>query len=138
MDIDRARAQAAHEGVQFTEPEQEYDDDMAMDDADMENYGSKTIIINVGSQNMRLGLATDALPKTVPMVIAKKASRSEAEDGEPRPKKIKLAREVSPEDWFGEDVSILRPCQCFECAAADRSIVRKRVQHHVTRVQNAA
>ena len=112
VDIDRARAQAAQDGLQFTEPDPEFDDDMAMDDADMENYGSKTIVINIGSQNMRLGLATDALPKTVPMVIAKKASRSEAEDSEPRPKKIKLEQGAPHEEWFGEDVSIRRFVPC--------------------------
>lgn len=76
------------------------------DDDDIDNYGSKTIVINVGSQNMRLGLATDALPKTVPMVIAKKSARSEAEDSEPRPKRVKLDENAPPEEWFGEDVGL--------------------------------
>ena len=121
IDIDRARAQAAQEGLQFTEPDPEFDDDMAMDDVDMENYGSKTIIINVGSQNMRLGLATDALPKSVPMVIAKKAERSEAEDGEPRPKRIKLEQDVPPEEWFGEEVGDRAAVSSLGGAAADRT-----------------
>lgn len=104
VDIDRARAQAAQDGLQFTEPDQDLDDDVAMDDVANDNYGSKTIVIHIGSQNLRLGLATDALPKTVPMVIARKAQRSEAEDSEPRPKRVKLTDGTPSEEWFGEEV----------------------------------
>ena len=75
-----------------------------MDDVSGENYGTKTIVIHIGSQNLRLGLATDALPKTVPMVIARKAKRSEAEDSEPRPKRLKLDDDAFSEEWFGEEV----------------------------------
>ncbi|KAK0266775.1 actin-like protein arp8 [Friedmanniomyces endolithicus] len=105
VDIDRARAQAAHDGIPFAEADPELDDDVVMDDVLGDNYGSKTIVIHVGSQNMRIGLATDALPKTIPMVIAKKADRSEAEDGEPRPKRIKLDASLPSEEWFGDEVS---------------------------------
>jgi actin-related protein 8 len=102
VDIDRARAQAAHDGVPYAEPDADLDDDAAMDDMDGDNFGSKTIVIHIGSQNMRIGLATDALPKTVPMVIAKKDQRAEAEDSEPKPKRIKV--DVPSEEWFGDDV----------------------------------
>jgi len=105
VDIDRARAQAAHDGIPFAEADPDLDDDVVMDDVLGDNYGSKTIVIHVGSQNMRIGLATDALPKTIPMVIAKKADRSEAEDGEPRPKRIKLDASLPSEEWFGDEVS---------------------------------
>lgn len=69
-----------------------------------ENYGNKTVVIHIGSQNLRLGFATDALPKTVPMVIARKSDRTEAEDSEPLPKRIKLNEDAPPEEWFGEEV----------------------------------
>ena len=75
-----------------------------MDDVGGDNYGAKTIVIHIGSQNLRIGLATDALPRTVPMVIAKKAERSEAEDSEPKPKRIKLNPKAPSEEWFGEEV----------------------------------
>ncbi|KAI7647714.1 actin-like ATPase domain-containing protein, partial [Hortaea werneckii] len=101
VDIDRARAQAAQDGVDFEEPDQDLEDEVAMDDGGSD-YGSKTIVIHVGSQNLRIGLATDALPKTVPMVIAKKSAKSEAEDSEPRPKRIKLDDDASSEERFGE------------------------------------
>lgn len=74
-----------------------------MDDVLGENYGSKTIVIHVGSQNMRLGFATDALPKTVPMVIARRADKTEAEDSEPLPKRQKLNDDAPSEEWFGDD-----------------------------------
>lgn len=104
VDIDRARAYANQDGVQYGEADQDLDDDVAMDDMSGDSYGSKTIVIHIGSQNLRLGLATDALPRTVPMVIARKAARSEAEDSEPRPKRVKLDADAPSEEWFGEEV----------------------------------
>jgi actin-related protein 8 len=103
VDIDRARAHGAAEGVPYGEPDpdQDVDDDEPMDDIDSENYGSKTIILHPGSQNLRLGLATDALPKTVPMVIARKSDHTESEVSEPRPKRLKT--DGPSEEWFGED-----------------------------------
>ena len=77
--------------------------DLASQDA----VGSKVIVIHIGSQNMRIGLASDALPKTVPMVIAKKAEKSEFEeaDGQPFPKRRRLedGTEAEPEKLFGDD-----------------------------------
>ena len=104
VDIDRARAQAAQDGFAYAEPDPDLDDDVAMGDEDGDNFGSKTIVIHIGSQNLRIGLATDALPRTVPMVIAKKAQRSEAEDSEPKPKRIKLQSEAPSEEWLTEEV----------------------------------
>lgn len=102
VDVDRARAHAAQQGLAFVEPaDPDLDGDVAMDD-EGEDYGSKTIVIHPGSQNLRIGLATDALPKTVPMVIARKSDRSEAETSEPKPKRVKL--DAPPEEQFGEDV----------------------------------
>ena len=53
--------------------------------------GSRVVVIHPGSQNMRIGLASDPLPKTVPMVVARRAQQSESEEngGEPRPKRRK-------------------------------------------------
>lgn len=104
MDLDRARAQNGENGG-FQETEADLDEDVPMDGAGNENYGSKTIVIHVGSQNLRLGFATDALPKTIPMVIARKSKKTEAEDSEPSPKRIKLGDDIPSEEWFGEEVS---------------------------------
>ncbi|KAI8937015.1 hypothetical protein NX059_006238 [Plenodomus lindquistii] len=70
---------------------------------------SKLIVIHPGSQNLRIGLGSDALPKTVPMVIARRWKESEDEEdgGEPCPKRMKVEGEVPaealPEKWFGDD-----------------------------------
>ena len=103
-DRDRALAQG-----QVLEP----DGDVDMDDGEEEgedeaSSGAKIIVIHFGSQNLRVGLANDALPKTVPMVIARQAQRSECEenDGEPAPKRAKLDNGLpppEPEKRFGED-----------------------------------
>lgn len=102
VDLDRARAQNGQAGA-YPDVD-DLDEDVAMDDIGSENYGSKTIVIHVGSQNLRLGFATDALPKTVPMVIARKSQKSEAEDSEPLPKRIKLDEDAPSEEWFGDEV----------------------------------
>ena len=69
--------------------------------------GSKVIVIHPGSQNLRIGLASDALPKTVPMVIARKSETNESEEhgGEPRPKRRKAndGTKLEPEKMFGDD-----------------------------------
>lgn len=105
-DRDRALAQ----GV-------ELEDDATADDAGsivaQGIYGSKIIVIHPGSQNLRIGLASDALPKTVPMVIARRWNESESEEdgGEPRPKRLKVDNELSPDAQparlFGEEVSVI-------------------------------
>jgi actin-related protein 8 len=89
----------------------EMDGDTAMEEAGegtpIEALGSKVIVIHVGSQNLRIGLASDALPKTIPMVIARKSSASESEEegAEPRPKRVKLDDEyMEPEKMFGPEV----------------------------------
>jgi actin-related protein 8 len=105
-DRDRALAQGKPVGPDG-DVEMDEDQEEAEDEA---HSGSKTIVIHIGSQNMRIGLASDALPKTVPMVIAKKAEKSESEegDGEPKPKRLKLGDDstAEPEKMFGDQVSI--------------------------------
>lgn len=104
-DRDRALAQGRPVGpdgdVEMDEEQDEIQDEVSK--------GMKTIVIHIGSQNLRIGLASDALPKTVPMAIAKKSTRSESEegDGEPKPKRVKLddGSDPEPEKQFGEQVS---------------------------------
>lgn len=85
------------------------DEDEEMADADEEEpHGSKIIVIHPGSQNLRIGFANDALPKTVPMVVARrwKESESEEDGGEPAPKRVKRDGEEpsEPEKKFGDEV----------------------------------
>ena len=111
-DRDRALAQGRPVGP---------DGDVEMDDdqdeiQDEGSKGTKTIVIHIGSQNLRIGLASDALPKTVPMVIAKKSMKSESEEGggEPKPKRVKLddGSDPEPEKQFGEEVSDDEALEC--------------------------
>ncbi|KAK5056001.1 hypothetical protein LTR84_012552 [Exophiala bonariae] len=103
-DRDRALAQGRTVGP---------DGDIEMEEGDEENEdeassGAKTIVIHIGSQNLRVGLANDALPKTVPMVVARRAEMSESEldNGEPAPKRAKLNNGLpphEPEKRFGDE-----------------------------------
>ncbi|KAJ5931834.1 hypothetical protein N7516_006323 [Penicillium verrucosum] len=107
-DHDRALAMAKTETA---EGEGEADGDAHMEDAEetpAEMAGSKVIVIHMGSQNLRIGLASDALPKTLPMVIARKAATNESEDhDEPKPKRFKHddGSEMEPEKAFGSEWS---------------------------------
>ncbi|KAF2872033.1 hypothetical protein BDV95DRAFT_32999 [Massariosphaeria phaeospora] len=107
-DKDRALAQGAPPEGAATQTE-----DGAMDEGSV-NFASRDdpsrlIVLHVGSQNLRIGLGSDALPKTLPMVIARRWKASEAEEngGEPSPKRMKVEGAVPadavPEKWFGED-----------------------------------
>ena len=113
-DRDRALAQARPGDVPG-EADIDMEDDVGVEDAGgllsgQDASGSKVIVIHLGSQSMRIGLANDALPKTVPMVIARKweYSESEGKDGEPKPKRRKLddGSIMEPEKMFGDEVSI--------------------------------
>lgn len=111
-DRDRALAHAKLGDIPTGEPDLDLEDEAGMDESSglsgQDALGSKVIVIHPGSQNLRIGLASDALPKTVPMVIARKSKVNEAEqsDGEPRPKRLKLedGNPLEPEKMFGEDV----------------------------------
>ncbi|KAE8372419.1 hypothetical protein BDV26DRAFT_99795 [Aspergillus bertholletiae] len=109
---DRDRALAMAKANDLGLPEADGDDgDTNMEDAEeatAEAVGSKVIVIHVGSQNLRIGLASDALPKTVPMVIARKSTTSESDDHEePCPKRLKTddGSELEPEKMFGPEFS---------------------------------
>lgn len=111
---DRDRALAMDKANDLPEPDAEMDGDTNVDDAAEEQpteaIGSKVIVIHVGSQNLRIGLASDALPKTLPMVIARKAPANESEErDEPKPKRQKMddGSVMEPEKMFGPEVRVL-------------------------------
>ncbi len=62
---------------------------------------SKIIVIHPGSQNLRIGLASDALPKTIPMCIATSSSHTESEVYEARPRRQFEAPKI--EQQYGEE-----------------------------------
>ena len=85
-------------------------DDMAGASADQDFLSANNVIvIHPGSQNLRIGFANDAIPKSVPMVIARKWKCNESEEGngDPLPKRIKLSddSEPRPSQMFGPEVS---------------------------------
>ena len=91
--------------------------------------GSKVIVIHPGSQNLRIGLASDALPKTVPMVIARRWHMSESEEfeGEPSPKRRRTndGKQMEPEKMFGEGFSIQYTKMCAELKVHMRANKRR-------------
>lgn len=105
----------------------------------VEAHGSKIIVIHPGSQNLRVGLANDALPKTVPMVIARQWQENECEEhaGEPEPKRLKTSDghdEEEPENMFGEDVG----CVVFKTCSvsiADCVLVLRTFPNNVYRAE---
>ena len=112
-DRDRALAQAKPNELLPQDVDMDMDDDAGIDEVggnsgDQDASGTKVIVIHPGSQNLRIGLASDALPKTIPMVIARKWKYCESEEmgGEPRPKRIKLddGSTPEPEKMFGQEV----------------------------------
>ena len=111
-DRDRELAGATANDPLPNGPDVDMDDDAGIEDGaepltGQDALGSKVIVIHPGSQNLRIGLASDALPKTVPMVIARRWRTSESEEngGEPSPKRRKTddGTQMQPEKMFGED-----------------------------------
>jgi len=99
------------------------DDEAGMEDGGepltgQDALGSKVIVIHPGSQNLRIGLASDALPKTLPMVIARRWEMSESEEnkGEPSPKRRRTddGTQLEPEKMFGEDFSTQYARMCAD------------------------
>ncbi|KAI5782655.1 hypothetical protein EDC01DRAFT_619162 [Geopyxis carbonaria] len=78
-------------------------DPEAAEEEETERYGSKIIVIHPGSQNLRLGFASDALPKSIPNVIAKRAEKAEFETEERWPKRAKLNDNDADRDDSSED-----------------------------------
>ncbi|TVY67405.1 putative actin-related protein [Lachnellula suecica] len=99
-DRDRALARTGDTDVPMvTNADGDEDEDGANDGLDP----SKIIVIHIGSQNLRIGFANDALPKTVPMAIALPAKFSESDASKPLP--IREDSDETPEEQFGEEFS---------------------------------
>lgn len=84
---------------------------------------SKTIVIHLGSQNMRIGFASDALPKTVPMAVGQQWSYTESENRDPLPKREDLSS--TPEQQFGDEFSKKYTKQCNDLKIDMRANKRK-------------
>ncbi|KAI0024581.1 putative chromatin remodeling complex subunit [Xylariomycetidae sp. FL0641] len=64
---------------------------------------SKVIVIHPGSQNLRIGFASDALPRTIPMTLATKFPQTESEAYEALPRRQFEAK--TTDQQYGEEWS---------------------------------
>ncbi|QSS50567.1 actin-like protein ARP8 [Histoplasma capsulatum var. duboisii H88] len=142
-DRDRSLAMAKAE-LPLPEPEPDADGATTMENANGESAqelaGSKTIVMHVGSQNLRIGLASDALPKTTPMVLARKSHENEAEEngGEPKPKRLKLddGQLMDPEKMFGSEFASQYTMMSAELKARMRANKRRTLPNSKEMVVN--
>jgi actin-related protein 8 len=120
-DKDRALARTGDTDVPGLGEDGEFGAEEGEDD---ELNASKIIVIHLGSQNMRIGLASDALPKTVPMAIALKTSVStESEMYDARPRRD--ADAPKEELQFGEEFSKKYQKMCNDLKVDMRANKRK-------------
>ncbi|OLL24237.1 putative actin-related protein 8 [Neolecta irregularis DAH-3] len=106
-------------------------DDLPMEDEDDEDStvneqaGSRIIVIHPGSRNLRIGLASDAFPKTVPNVIARRVDpNTDPKDSEIVPKRI---NPDNPEGMFGESFEAIVSLLDGEVKSLLRSAKRRSV-----------
>ena len=97
-DRDRALARNGHAEVPLPLADVQPDDgNSTIDGTDP----SKIIVIHPGSQNLRIGFASDALPKTIPMVLATKFPQTESEMYEALPRRQFEAK--TTDQQYGEE-----------------------------------
>ncbi|RDA84461.1 hypothetical protein CP532_0061 [Ophiocordyceps camponoti-leonardi (nom. inval.)] len=84
---------------------------------------SRIIVIHPGSQNLRIGFASDALPKTIPMVIGTKYPQSESEMYEPLPRRQMEAK--TTDQQYGEEWTKRYLKMCGELKTEMRANKRK-------------
>lgn len=84
---------------------------------------SRIIVIHPGSQNLRIGFAGDALPKTIPMTLASRFPRSESEIHEALPRRQFEAK--TPDQQYGEEWVKKYQKMCGELKVEMRANKRK-------------
>ncbi|KAI3400920.1 hypothetical protein diail_1127 [Diaporthe ilicicola] len=84
---------------------------------------SRIIIIHPGSQNLRIGFASDALPKTIPMTLATRFPQTEAEQHEALPRRQFEAK--TPDEQYGEEWSKKYNKMCSDLKIDMRANKRK-------------
>ncbi|KAI0480212.1 hypothetical protein GGR56DRAFT_687195 [Xylariaceae sp. FL0804] len=84
---------------------------------------SKIIVIHPGSQNLRIGFASDALPRTVPMTLATKFPQTEAEMYEALPRREFEA--ATQDQQYGEEWSRKYQKMCNDLKVDMRANKRK-------------
>jgi len=117
-------------GGDIAQPEGNLDDDIP-DGID----ATKIIVIHLGSQNMRIGRASDALPKTIPMCISY-ASHKPLETEEYAPRPVRLFPDGTSEEMFGEDFTKKHTKLSNDLAASMRANKRNVLPKSKTLVKN--
>ncbi|KAI0165777.1 hypothetical protein GGR57DRAFT_448705 [Xylariaceae sp. FL1272] len=84
---------------------------------------SKVIVIHPGSQNLRIGFASDALPKTIPMTLATKFPQTESEMYEALPRRQFEAKTIDQQ--YGEEWSKKYQKMCNDLKIDMRANKRK-------------
>ncbi|KAI1313710.1 hypothetical protein F5Y03DRAFT_337504 [Xylaria venustula] len=84
---------------------------------------SKVIVIHPGSQNLRIGFASDALPKTIPMTVAARFPQTESEIHEALPRRQFEAK--TTDQQYGEEWSKKYQKQCNDLKVEMRANKRK-------------
>ncbi|RDA94309.1 hypothetical protein CP533_3798 [Ophiocordyceps camponoti-saundersi (nom. inval.)] len=84
---------------------------------------SRIIVIHPGSQNLRIGFASDALPKTIPMVIGTKYPQSESQMYEALPRRQMEAK--TTDQQYGEEWTKRYLRMCGELKTEMRANKRK-------------
>ncbi|KAF4580966.1 Actin-like protein [Ophiocordyceps camponoti-floridani] len=84
---------------------------------------SRIIVIHPGSQNLRIGFASDALPKTIPMAIGTRFPQTESEMYEALPRRQMEAK--TTEQQYGEEWSKRYLRMCGELKTEMRANKRK-------------
>ncbi|KAI1467289.1 actin-like ATPase domain-containing protein [Daldinia caldariorum] len=100
-DRDRALARNGHAEVPL--PVSDIQPDDAAPSVSEGLDPSKVIVIHPGSQNLRIGFASDALPKTIPMAIATRFPQTESEMYEALPRRQFEAKTLDQQ--YGEEWS---------------------------------
>ncbi|OBR14005.1 Chromatin remodeling complex subunit [Colletotrichum higginsianum IMI 349063] len=120
-DRDRALAQSGRAEVPLVIPELQPDEAPA--DAAAGLDPSKVIVIHPGSQNLRIGFASDALPKSIPMTLATKFPQTEAEIHEALPRRHFEAK--TQDQQYGEEWSKKYNKMCSDLKLEMRANKRK-------------
>ncbi|PFH56033.1 hypothetical protein XA68_17180 [Ophiocordyceps unilateralis] len=84
---------------------------------------SRIIVIHPGSQNLRIGFASDALPKTIPMAIGTRYPQTECDMYEARPRRQMEAK--TTDQQYGEEWSKRYLRMCGELKTEMRANKRK-------------
>lgn len=120
-DRDRILSKPANGELPLPVPDLQEEDGAATPSAGID--ASRIIVVHPGSQNLRIGFASDALPRTIPMTIATKFPQTESEIYESLPRRQFEAK--TTDQQYGEEWSKQYQKMCNELKVEMRANKRK-------------